>query len=89
MSDFKENCLEWLTGQDTITATLTQKAFIGKVLKLAENPESGVEITAKNADGSIVAHLPIKALHLAIYKGNPSNLKAFLESQEEDEADED
>lgn len=67
MSDFKENCLEWLTGQDTITATLMQKRFINRVLKLSEDPENGVQIMAKNEDGSIVAHLPIKALHLTIY----------------------
>lgn len=82
--DFKENCLEWLTGQNTITATLTQKKFINRVLKLSEVPENGVQITAKNDDGSIVAHLPMRALHLFILPQNTKRPPWVDDISEED-----
>jgi len=67
MESCNENCIEWLNGSDTITVTLSQRRFINKVRRLAEKHEKSVEIVAENADGSIVAHLPIKALKLSIY----------------------
>lgn len=60
----KENCIEWLTGDDTMTLSLTNKRFISRVKQIIqEKPESG-EIIAENGDGSICAHLSIRALHL-------------------------
>ena len=86
--DYKENCIEWLTGQDTITVSLTHKKFISRVMELSKDPKNGVEIVAINKDGSICAHLPLRALHLTIFKGNPSNLRAFLDSAKEGNDDE-
>ena len=83
-----ENAIEWLTGQDAITVSLTQKRFINRVRKLAKKFPKSVEIVAENEDGSICAHLPLKALHLTIFRGNPSNLRAKSDLPEEDEDDE-
>lgn len=88
MSDFKENCLEWLTGQDTITATLTQKRFINRVRRLSEQ-DGSVQIVAENKDGSIVAHLPIRALHLFLLPQNSKRPPWLSDTLGEDETDED
>lgn len=61
----RENAIEWITGQDRITVSLTQKKYISKVKKLAARYENEVDYV-ENEDGSIVAHLPLKALKLSI-----------------------
>lgn len=66
MADFKENCIEWLNGQDTISVTLSQGRYISKVRKLAEKYPDLVQILAENNDGSIFAHMPLKSLKLNI-----------------------
>jgi hypothetical protein len=66
MADLRENVIEWLCGQDTLTATLSQQLYISKVEELAEKYPDKVKIIDRNEDGSIVAHLPIKALKLNI-----------------------
>lgn len=63
MESLKENCIEWLTGTDMITVTLSQKKYITKVKKLAAQSEN-VTICHENKDGSIVAHLPLEMLSL-------------------------
>lgn len=60
----KENNIEWLNGQQTVTVTLSQGRFINKVKKLALSyPE--IEIIAENEDGSICAHLPLKFIKIS------------------------
>ena len=66
MAELKENCIEWLNGQDTISVTLSQGRYINKVKKLAKKHPDLVQILAENKDGSIFAHLPLKALKLNI-----------------------
>lgn len=66
MSDIKENVIEWITGENTISATLTQKKYINKVRKLSKDWPCLVSILAENEDGSIFARLPLKALKLSI-----------------------
>lgn len=65
--DCKENHIEWYTGMDAMTLSLTQKKHINKVLKLKEKYPDKVDVI-ENTDGSICAHLPVKALHLQIYE---------------------
>jgi hypothetical protein len=60
----KENNIEWLNGQQTVTVTLSQGKFINKVKRLAETHED-VEIVAENSDGSICAHLPLKFIKIS------------------------
>ena len=83
-----ENAIEWLTGQDTITVSLTQKRFVNRVRKLAKKYPKTVEIVAENEDGSIMAHLPINALHLTIFTQNTGVLSAVSDLPEEEEDDE-
>lgn len=66
MADLKENCIEWLNGQDTISVTLSQGRYISKVRKLAEKYPDLVQILKENDDGSIFAHMPLKSLKLNI-----------------------
>ena len=64
MSDFKENVLEWITNESTVTATITQGRTITKIKRLAEKFPDEVEIIHTNADGSILAHLPLRAIKI-------------------------
>lgn len=66
MSDPKENCIEWLNGEDTISVTLSQVKYINKVKKLQKKYPEMVTILAENDDGSIFARMPLKALKLNI-----------------------
>lgn len=60
----RENTIEWLTGQNRVTVSLTQQKHINKVKKLAEAYED-VEIVAENADGSVCAHLPLSFIKIS------------------------
>lgn len=57
-----ENVIEWITGQDYIACTFTQKKYINKVRKIAVQMPELVPIFHENKDGSIFCHLPLKAL---------------------------
>lgn len=61
-----ENCIEWLTGQHTITCSISQVRYISKIKALAEKYPKKVKILAENEDGTILAKLPLKALKLNI-----------------------
>lgn len=64
MAELKENAIEWLNGQDTITLTLNQGKYINKVKRLASKFPDRVKIVAENSDGSLCAKLPLSALKL-------------------------
>ena len=55
-----ENVIEWLDGDKEVWCTFSQKKFINKVRKLAEENPNEVKIVHTNGDGSIVAVLPLK-----------------------------
>lgn len=59
----RENVIEWLDGDNTISVTLYQKRLVNKVRRLA-NTDNRVQILAENNDGSIFAHLPLEMLKL-------------------------
>jgi hypothetical protein len=60
----KENAIEWITGQRTITVTLSHSKYVNKVKSLATTHKE-VKILAENEDGTILAKLPIKYLKLS------------------------
>lgn len=60
----RENNIEWITGQGTATVTVSQKSYINKLKKLAED-HSSVEIVAENEDGSVVAHVPSRFIKIS------------------------
>ena len=64
MIDIKENVIEWITGDDHIVCTFTQKKYINKVRKLRDKRMDLVPVFIENKDGSIFCHLPLKALKL-------------------------
>ena len=64
MSDIKENVIEWITGDNHVACTFTQKKYINKVLKMMDKPPNLVSNFVQNKDGSIFCHLPLKALKL-------------------------
>lgn len=35
IGDMKENAIEWITGDDTVTATFTQKKFINRIRRMS------------------------------------------------------
>lgn len=60
--DYRENSIEWYTGMDRISVSLSEKKFVNRVLKLAEEHPDEVEIAYINENGSIFAHLPLSYL---------------------------
>lgn len=54
-----ENAIEWLRGGKTATLSLTQGRTITRVMKLAKSRPEECRIIAENADGSIVASVPV------------------------------
>ena len=62
--DNRENAIEWYSGQDMITVSLTQKKYIRKLNKIKKKYPEKVKIIKVNPDGSVYAKLPIKALHI-------------------------
>lgn len=83
--DLKDNHIEWFTGDDRMTVTLTQRKFINRVLNLAKKYGDQVEIVAENTDGSLCAHLPVKALHLMIYGSNTGGFSGVQDTLEDEE----
>lgn len=83
MTDVRENVIEWLNGEDTITATLNQVRYINKVKKLAIKYPDLVQILVENKDGSIVAHLPLKALKFNIIINN--RMPGWMKESEDDD----
>ena len=62
--DYKENGLEWLNGQDTVTFSFSQKKFINKIKALAEKYPDKVDIYAENEDGSITGKIPLNFVRI-------------------------
>lgn len=85
----RENVIEWVTGDDTITVTLSQRKYISKVRKLAAKWPSLVSILAENADGSILARLPLKALKLSIITPHRTRFGRNKKEDDEDENEND
>lgn len=77
--DYRENCIEWLTGQTTCTITLSQSKYINKVKRLAEKHPKEVKIIHTNKDGSIVAKLPLSAIKINIMKHTKNTKKVDKE----------
>ena len=59
--DFKENNIEWITGDNMMSVTLTSQRHITKIRKLAERKPDEVKIVT-NKDGSVYATLPLSYL---------------------------
>lgn len=59
-----ENVIDWLTGDDTITLSLTQEKYRNKIKRLAEQYPDEVDYIV-NEDGSVFAHVPVRWLKIS------------------------
>ena len=65
-SDYSiENVIGWYKDFEIATVTFSQGRYISKIKKLAEKYPDDVRIL-KNADGTILAYVPVKAIHISI-----------------------
>ncbi len=65
----QENAIEWIKNSEVATVTFSQGRYISKIKKLAEKYPDKVQIRHENKDGSIVAHIPVKAIKINIIEG--------------------
>lgn len=65
MYNCEENCIEWLTNEDVVSVTFSQRKFKNKIKKLAEKYPDEVKIIAENKDGSIFAHIPLSWIKIS------------------------
>lgn len=79
MDRCRENVIEWIEGNKTATCTFSQRRFINRIKKMAEKHGSPVEILAENMDGSIMAHIPLSAVHLYVSSWNGNGFADDLE----------
>lgn len=77
MDELHENVIEWITGDDTICCTLTQRKYITKVKNLINNHKIDGDFR-ENADGSIFCHLPLSCLKLS-----PKSTRTISDEQRE------
>ena len=61
----RENCIEWIEGDERVTITTYHKSFIRKLKAISEENPSEVEIIAENQDGSICAHASINCIGIS------------------------
>ena len=59
----QENVIDWLTGDESITLSLTQEKYRNRVKELAEKYPSKVDYMV-NSDGSVLAHVPVEWLKI-------------------------
>ena len=88
MSDLNENGIEWVTGDDTISCSFSQKKYVNKVKSLAKKFPDQVKVI-ENKDGSIFAKLPLSAFKLSISsrvftEEEKEKIRERLQSKQED-----
>ena len=83
VGDIKENSIEWYTGEKTCTVSFSQQKYVNRIKRMAETHGELVEIVAENPDGSITAHIPLRALHLTIYRPNRGSFAGVDKEGEE------
>ena len=67
MAEIRENVIEWITGDDRICCTFTQKKHINLARRLVAtyiNTGDNRADLLENPDGSVFCHLPLEALKL-------------------------
>lgn len=76
MTIYRENAVEFITGDKTATVSLSSKKHVNRILRLADKYPNEVEILAQNADGSLCAKVPVKWI-----KFNPPVNREVTEEQ--------
>jgi len=67
MDRVKENVIEWIENEDTALCTFSQKKFVNRIRRMVENRTPCVKILVENPDGSILARIPLSAVHITVY----------------------
>lgn len=83
MSDFKENVIEWLNGDNEIACTLNQRKYITKIRKMMDKQPKSVSKFIENPDGSIFCRIPLKALKLYLKTPNDEGVEVDDELEED------
>lgn len=60
----KENCIEFLTGDSTVTVSFTSPRFCNRIKKLYEKNKEDFGYMVENNDNSICAKIPISWLRI-------------------------
>ena len=65
-SDYsRENVIGWYKDSEIATVTFSQGRYISMIKKLAEKHPDDVKVL-ENVDGTILAYIPVKAIHISI-----------------------
>ena len=79
MAEIRENVIEWITGDDRICCTFTQKKHINLARRLVStyinNGDNRADLL-ENPDGSVFCHLPLEALKL-----KPKTIRTMSDEQ--------
>lgn len=75
MDRCRENVIEWIEGDKIAKCTFSQKKFINRIRRMSATHGSCVKILAENMDGSILASVPLSAVHITIYTPKKGELK--------------
>ena len=73
----RENAVEWIQGQDIVTATFQNNRYQSKIRRLAEKFPDEDRIMEENQDGSILCQFPLRYLKI----NNPN--RVMTEEQRE------
>lgn len=69
-SDYsRENVIGWFKDSEIATVTFSQGRYISKIKKLAKEHPDDVKVL-ENSDGTILAYVPVKAIHIGIIHRN-------------------
>ena len=59
ISGTEENVIEFIKDEERATVTFSQRRYVTRIKKLAEEYPEECEIVAENQDGSVYAHIPV------------------------------
>lgn len=62
-ADLRDNNVEWVCGDNVITASFYSKKYINRLTKLASKYPDEVQVK-ENEDGSILCHFPLRYLKI-------------------------
>ena len=73
-----ENVISWIRNAEMATVSFSQGRYVTKIKKMAEKHPDKVQIVSENKDGTILAHIPVKAIKINIIEG-----REFSEEEKE------
>ena len=79
--EFKENAIEWITGQRYAVVTFTNKRHINRIKSIYEDRKDEFKYFYENSDGSVCAKIPAKWIKI-----NPGSNEGRVMTDEQREA---